>query len=134
MGTTVTVGCKLPHGLIMELPGKAEGLQPAPVGKRVEIKGANSLRLDRKEMATSYDTAFTPVEEEFARAWFKRYADMTAVKGGMIFIREKQADAVAQGKEMALEATGLEGLNPKGDQRAGNVPGRTAKEEAAKAA
>ena len=122
---TVTVGCKLPHGLVLEIVevGKSDGkemLNPAPVGKRVTLAGANSLHTGILMPAT-LQIAYTAVDADFWAAWLKKNSDLAFVKNGMVFAAEKPADAQAMGREHAKEKSGFEGLNQAGDKRAGNV-------------
>lgn len=92
---TVTVGCKLPNGLILELNGQT-----------VEINGANSSRLVGGHGIT-YD-----VDAEFFDAWLEAYADRAMVRNGFIFAHDKAADTKAEAAEKENNATGLEAVDP----------------------
>ena len=76
---TVTVGCKLPNGLVLEVGNKS-----------VEINGANSSRVVGGHGIT-YD-----VDAEFFEAWLKAHADRDMVKGGFVFAHEKASSAKAE--------------------------------------
>lgn len=92
---TVTVGCKLPNGLILELNGQT-----------VEINGANSSRLVGGHGIT-YD-----VDAEFFDAWMEAHADRAMVRNGFIFSHDKAADTKAEAAEKEDNATGLEAVDP----------------------
>lgn len=93
--TTVTVGCKLPHGLIIEVEGK-----------RVKLHGANTSRV-----VGGY--GLTPgVDKDFFDAWLKLSATSVVVKRGLIFAQDNPGKAEGQAKEQAEIRSGLEGLDP----------------------
>jgi hypothetical protein len=90
----VIVGCKLPNGLI------------AQVGNtKVEFKGANSSRV-----VGGY--GLTPVDKDFADAWFKQHKNFHPVKAELIFVQSDVVSAEAQADEQAEVKTGLEGVDP----------------------
>lgn len=93
---TVTVGCKLPHGLHLDLPGMG----------RVTLKGLNSSAIINGHGLTHN------VDGEFFDAWMQIYKDHPAVVGGFIFAHVKDADVTAEAKDRAGEKTGLEPLDP----------------------
>jgi hypothetical protein len=131
--TTVLVGCKLPNGLVMELlePGMildkdgkpAEGRRPAPAGERVILKGANSLRTDRRAAQGEHPYGITTVSKAFWEAWFARNKDFDFVRRGFVFVVERAgadnalADARAISKERRGLRTGLEALALEKDPR-----------------
>ncbi|MVW80182.1 hypothetical protein [Bordetella sp. 02P26C-1] len=92
---TVNVACKLPHGLIIELPG-----HPA-----VELAGANS----RSAVA---GFGMTKVDKEFFDRWAKAYADFPPVKRGLIFAQEREESARKEAAEKEKEKSGFEGIDP----------------------
>jgi hypothetical protein len=96
MAETVSVGCKYPNGLLLELGDK-----------RVEIKGANSSQIIGGHGITE------GVDKAFMDEWMKRYAANDIVKGGHLFINVKTASVVAEAEEKADHKTGLEPLDPK---------------------
>lgn len=138
---TVSVGCKLPNGLIMELVTPAEGRQliPAPIGERHTLKGANDCLVKTPfgpVAAGMHKYGVTQVPRAFAEEWFKRYKDMECVKRGQVFILQSTDDKsiTAETKERQGDSqtrTGLEALVDK-DPR---LPkGVTKKKEEAEAA
>lgn len=120
MPGTVSVGCKLPHGLHLQVftPGKAasNGVpeQPAkPIGKRVTIKGANANFSDTILTIPAGSFGITEnVDKDFMERWLKDNRDMEAVKNGQIFIHDKTVTVAAEGKAKREQVTGFEGLNP----------------------
>jgi hypothetical protein len=90
---TVTIGCKLPLGLILEV-GK----------KQVTINGAN------KALLPEYGVGFTEVEKEFAEQWFKENQHRECVKQKHIEISKSETEAKAKAKEISLVKTGTERL------------------------
>jgi len=94
MGTTVTVACKLPHGLIIKTGDKS-----------VTLAGANSS-------AIIGGYGLTPVDKDFYDAWRKEYANFAPLKNELIFVQESRAKAEGQAKEQAEVKSGLEPLDP----------------------
>lgn len=92
---TVTVGCKLPNGLILEVGNQS-----------VEITGANSSRVVGGHGIT-YD-----VDAEFFEAWLKAHADRDMVKGGFVFAHEKASSAKAEAADKESNKSGLEAIKP----------------------
>jgi kynureninase len=92
---TVTVGCKLPNGLIIELGDK-----------RAELNGANSSEIVGGHGLTEN------VDKEFFDAWMEKYKDLDFVKAGHLFAHEKEVNVKAQAKEKAKSKTGFEKLSP----------------------
>lgn len=105
--TTCIVGCKLPHGLTLELrtdDGKV-------VGKHT-LKGSNAARI-----VGGYGlTEGVPIA--FMEEWLKRNADHSAVKAGSVFIHTNTRGAEARAKEGRNIRTGLEAIDPILDARA----------------
>src|SRR5438093_12261515 len=95
---TVTVGCKLPNGLILELSDNSGST------KKVHIKGANASELVGGHGITH------DVDKEFMDAWMAKNKDLSFVKNGFLFVHGKADSAVAEAKEKAKEKTGAEPL------------------------
>lgn len=98
---TVTVGCKLPNGLHMDLRGDGGELV-----KRITLNGAN-----KSEVIGGYGITHG-VDKEAFEEWKRRNPDFTPLKKGLIFAQDKPAAAAAQAKEQAEIKNGFEGLNP----------------------
>lgn len=94
----VTVGCKLPNGIVLE--------HPENPNNQVQIQGLNKSQI----IGASYVS--TPVDEDFWNAWIAVHADFPAVKSGAIFVAKNNTEAKAVAKELESEKTGLEPVNP----------------------
>ena len=137
--TTVTVGCKLPNGLIMELAEPAAGRQliPAPIGERHTLNGSNSTLIDSPFGRVAQGThryGITHVPKEFAEAWFARHKDFEFVKRGQVFIVKDAAAAASEAKLRENDSatrTGLEALVDKDPRLPKSVGKRREEPEAA---
>lgn len=97
MAQQCIVGCKLPNGLILQLPGH---------DKPVTLKGANSSRV-----LGGYGT--TSVDKEAFEKWLKDVGHkFDFVKNGSVFVVDNMKDARAVAKERRAERTGFEPLDP----------------------
>ncbi|MCP2041665.1 hypothetical protein L1281_002276 [Neisseria sp. HSC-16F19] len=92
---TVTVGCKLPNGLVLEVGGRA-----------VTLNGANSAHLIGGHGITH------DVDAELWAAWLERHRDRAMVKNGFVFAHDKTADTKAEAKDKSRNKTKLEPLSP----------------------
>lgn len=107
-GNPVVIGCKLPHGLILDHP-----LDPS---KKVEINGLNRSLI----IGATYAT--TQVDAEFWEHWKTVHKDFPALKSGAIFEAGTAAEAAAVAKELEGEKTGFEPMAQDGtDERAAGV-------------
>lgn len=97
---TVTIGCKLPCGLVMTYKGKS-----------VELKGSRESRI-----LNGYGLTHN-VDAEFWEGWKKAHAKLPFVKGELVFAYGDQRSAEDMAAERQNERTGLEGLDP-------NKPGK----------
>ena len=113
----VMVACKLPHGLRLELLEAGETLQPKPGGQVYILKGANSLREDKRAALGRFDYAVTPIPRDFWDAWLKRNKDLEFVVKGFVFAETSTSRAQDKGKEHEKERTGLEALATEKDPR-----------------
>lgn len=93
--STVTVGCKLPSGLIIELDEQ-----------RVVLNGANSSALVG-------GFGMTEVNKALFDAWLAKHKDYEPVKQGLVFAQEKPVNAQAEAKDKAELKNGFEGIDPK---------------------
>jgi|HubBroStandDraft_1064217.scaffolds.fasta_scaffold838534_1 hypothetical protein len=121
---TVLIGCKLSNGIILELIPpppkdlKDQRLYPGPTGKRVTIKGANSLRTHKRQPSpASYAFATTQVDKDFWDAWYERNKDLDFVRTGMIFVAPNEREFNAIAKDTVDRRTNTEPLNPIKDPR-----------------
>lgn len=121
---TVTVACKLPHGLILQLHEMVETQEPVmgggfrsfkiarAVGEQVRIRG-NAIpfgKIPNYEIKSGF--ALTPnVNAQFFRRWMKDNQDHDVVKNNLIFAFEKTDSVVSKAKELKDELSGLEPLD-----------------------
>jgi len=124
MSETVTVACKLPHGLMLEIVDPAVfvdvdpkvGVQARPPGERIHIKGCARpvgvpLSEDAPQVVGGY--ALTPgVPAQFWERWMEQNKNAPFVTSNLIFAHRKAGDAVAESKEKRAVRSGLEGLTP----------------------
>lgn len=112
---TVTVGCKLPHGLIIEVGNVA-----------VTLKGKNSSNVIGGYGLTE------DVDRDFFEKWLAANKDSAAVKNNLIFAQERATNARAEAKEKAKVKNGFEGIDPN-KPAPGVEPTEETKREMAKA-
>jgi len=114
MTQTVSVGCKLPWGLICEMgtPGEDDY-------KRIVLHGSNSTdprnpaaRMTKLPVAVAGGYGLTPgVPKDFIEAWMKKHSRLDAVRTGLIFI-EAAKDATAHADIYKGLQHGFEPLDP----------------------
>ena len=103
MAGTVTVACKLPNGLHLDLPGR----------DRVTVRGFAVAWGEASPLSIVGGFGLTPgVDADFFEEWMITNADFEPVKKGLIFASAKASDATAQAKEFAGLKSGLEPLDP----------------------
>lgn len=91
----VSVACKLPHGLILELPN----------AEPVRLNGAN-----HPEAIAGF--GITAVDKDFFEAWKTAHKDFAPLVKGLIFAQDRADSIRAEAKDKAALKTGLEGLDP----------------------
>lgn len=94
MAEQVTVGCKLPNGLVLEVDGK-QAIISGYRGEDVRIIGGYGL---------------TQVDKELWDAWLKTHKEQPYVKNGVIFAQDNGNSARAQAKEQEKVKSGLDPL------------------------
>ena len=121
----VTVGCKLPHGLLIQLQkpetisrpvmggGMKDVVEYQRTGELVKIHGY-AHRRDKAPAAVlaSPNCALTQVDADFFNEWLSQNRDMPAVKNGFIFARGKQDDARSEARSLDKHMNGLEPFDP----------------------
>jgi len=99
-GETVTVGCKLPHGIHMDIitdTGK----------KRVTLRGNNSSNVIG-------GFGINPgVSKEFFDKWMSENQNLKAVKDGLIWAYKSEEGARKKALEEAEKRHGMEKIDPK---------------------
>lgn len=111
--TTVTIGCKLPNGIILRVAS----------GASVTLNGANSSRV-----VGGYGLT-TGVDKDFWEAWKSEYASFAPLKNELIFAQDSANKAEGQANEQAGVKNGLEPLNkdkPAAGVQAENYEGKAA--------
>lgn len=123
---TVTVGCKLPHGLELRLfrmekvqhPVMGGGFREVEEareigGKRVVINGWSHPQNAAPRAQMAHGTALTMgVDKEFFDKWMEQNREHAAVKNGLIFCAEKDGNVFAEAKAKEKVRSGLERLDP----------------------
>lgn len=104
-GEKVVVGCKLPHGLILELG-------TPPKIRRVTLKGSNSTQIVGVNPLVGQFGLTPDVDKDFIDEWLTKNADLVFVKTKMIFVQKDQRSAEAEAREKFKLKSGLEPLNP----------------------
>lgn len=114
--STVTVACKLPHGMHLEIRNPA-GL----VERRVTIKGARlKTNKNGREITKGHETTDDygrgfglthGVPADFWARWAEENKEYPPFARGMIFAQGSDVDARAQATEMSEIQTGLEPLS-----------------------
>ncbi|HDJ1441608.1 TPA: hypothetical protein PPN70_004057 [Serratia rubidaea] len=97
MAEQVTVGCKLPNGLVLDVQGK-----------QVKINGFRS-----KEVRIIGGYGLTSIDKDLWDAWLKVHKNQPYVKNGAIFAQENGNSARAQANEQEKVKSGLEPLPQK---------------------
>ncbi|APW68809.1 hypothetical protein LFZ4_09760 [Salmonella enterica subsp. enterica serovar Antsalova str. S01-0511] len=97
MAEMVTVGCKLPNGLMLEV-GPKQVQVAGWWNNAVKIVGGYGL---------------TQVEKAFWEAWLAEHCLQPYVKNGVIFAQDKANSAAAQATEQKTVKSGLEPLPQK---------------------
>lgn len=102
MSKKVLIGCRLPHGLVLEYRGVS-----------VTLKGKNSKVLPSVGIyVPEQDFATTEVDADFWEAWIKEHSTFPAVTSNSIFVAKDPSSAEAVAKELRAESTGFEQLDP----------------------
>ena len=114
---TVTIGSKLPTGLILKHPMSPD--------TRVTIKGVNSAGKGIGGVPIIIPYATTEVDAEFWEAWSlvhnQKGKEFPALKSGAIFQAKDAGSAESLYREGEKRKTGLEQL-PQTDKRIGIAP------------
>jgi hypothetical protein len=125
---TVTVGCKIPNGLILRTfrpatvieqtqgGGHKEVTISEPTGEQVVLNGSrydSGSEEDERPYIIMAGVGFTPnVAKEFFDRWLEQNKSSDIVKRGLIFARGGEADLRSQASEMREVKSGLEPIDP----------------------
>ena len=102
--STVTVGCRIPNGLHLDINHDGQKARVTLNGPRKELAGG-VLRLVET-------CGFTNVDSALWEAWLAAHKDDAMVKGGHVFAESNITNAKANAKSKEKEKTGHERLNP----------------------
>lgn len=109
MSETVSVGCKLPAGLILEMGIGTDKYQKfAVIGSNGPNAGHG--RIAGSMLSNGYGITFG-IPAAFMEAWLKKHANLDAVRNGIIFALP-QKDAVDMTKTFETQKTGFEPIIP----------------------
>lgn len=112
---TVLVGCRLPHGIILEHP-----LNPLD---RVQLKGLNEIVIIGQTHGTTH------VDADFMEQWLLVNKEFGPLKSGAIFVAKNDGDLLAKAVENAKARTGFEPMRTDGkDERAAGAKQVTEKD------
>lgn len=100
MSKKIVIGCRLPHGIVLEHAGRS-----------VELNGRNK-HVFGGLYVPEYDYGTTEVDADFWEAWIKEHPTFPAVLSNAIFVAKTEADLKAIGNELKQEKTGMEQLDP----------------------
>lgn len=127
---TVTVACKLPNGLILQLckmeefdeplmgGGFRRGKKAVRIGEPITVNGCRFPFGTQPDYRIVAGYALTEnVPAEFWKEWLEQNGDSPVVKNKIIFAYEKIDRVIGVCKENASRLTGLEPINPVGDPR-----------------
>lgn len=101
---TVTIGCRLPSGIVLEVGDKKVTI----AGQRQAQKGRDIILLSNDDYGT------TEVDQSFWEAFKKNVGeDFAPIASGALFEAKSRQDAGAKAKELKDEKTGLEPVSQK---------------------
>ena len=99
MSETVIIGCKLPNGIVLELPKDPS--------KTVEIGGLNAIKI----IGAPY--CQTEISKEFWDLWLAGNKDFPPLVSGALFFAKNGNSIEAVAKENSSRKTGLEPVKAK---------------------
>ena len=102
MSGTIQVGCRLPHGIVLELP-------PVVGGGTIALRGANRERI----IGSGY--GITEVDANKWAQFTTLNADFAPLKVGAIFDADDRPSLESVAAEVAKETTGFEALPQEGN-------------------
>ena len=115
----VTVGCKLPQGLIIEMGYEAVpgGIKKSADYKAVTLNGANQHSVLLGSLRTPSPADLRPgitnnVDEAFFDAWVEAHKDTNLVKNKLVFKAKNAGEATAQAADLTKKKIGMEAVDP----------------------
>lgn len=123
---TITVGCKLPNGIVLHLDEMVDDYEPVMGGGSRKIKVAKRLPMTvtlngaavpvgtpLPKHQISYGAGLTHgVDAEFFDKWLEANKEAPFVKNKLVFAATGRDSAEDQAKELEAVKTGLEPLDP----------------------
>jgi len=107
---TCVVGCKLPHGLNLDLVVAADSDGKATRTQRILLKGKNASHI-----IGGYGLTQNVPKEPFER-WLKENSQRPFVRNGSVFMESNNERARKAASERRTEKTGLEAIDPLDDK------------------
>lgn len=112
MAGTVTVACKLPNGLVLQVCTMVPGVEPVMgggfrevmksqrVGPQIRINGYARPAMTAPRAPMSQGFALTEgVDADIWEAWLDQHRDADYVRNGLIFAHATREDVKAQARE-----------------------------------
>jgi len=125
MAETVSIGCKLPAGHIIEL---GQVIEPNGAGDRRDLAmnildNGTSLRLNGSNHPNAVGGygITAGIDKDLAEKWFEDNKNFPPVRNGFIIMNPDGRSLRAEAKERADEKTGLEPLNPEDPMGDGTI-------------
>jgi hypothetical protein len=122
---TVTVGSKLPNGLVLRLYDETTVHEPVmgggtravkayrANGREFTINGTGVMWGQQRPFQMAWGAALTPgVPRDLWERWCDQNKGCAVLENGLVFAATKSADVVAKAKDSKGQKTGLEPLDP----------------------
>jgi hypothetical protein len=126
---TITVGCKLPNGFVIQAYQEDEYPEPVmgggtrmqkrfiPVGKAIKLNGNRQPFGVIPEYLIQGGYALTPgVDKDVWDSWYKHFKESDLIKNHLIVAHEK-GDTIGMAKAHKATTSGFEPLKQDGDPR-----------------
>lgn len=119
MANLISVGCKLPQGLIIEVGYKAVpgGIERGADYQKVTLAGANQHSIITGSLRTPSPGDLRPgitnnVDEALFDRWVADHQDSNIVRNGLVFKAKNAGEATAKANDVAKKRTGMEAVDP----------------------
>lgn len=144
-GETVTVACKIPNGIYIQLWDMVDVLEMGPLGARAVSKarrrpGFAPIRLNGPSVPHNMSARYTiaggfALTEGVPRGafdeWLSQNADADFVRNGLVFCAPRAADAMDMAREKESVRSGMEPIDPDAPPREMQTQNRHVKLERA---
>lgn len=108
MSKTVTIGCRLPSGIVLDLEKNGQVVQSVELAGQRQTQQRSPIIL-----LSADDYGVTEVEESFFEAWKAQVGkDFAPLASGAIFEAKNASDAGAKAKDLKAKKTGHEPASP----------------------